>query len=110
MEQPPPSSAASTMFAVNNITTYRPPVRPPNETRTGVVPHPSQGGNAYSPEFCDQVISIWKNGGDLRSPMLEQLRQQRKFPHIVTCINWIPQFIDEGHTRCKRLTGNRISQ
>jgi hypothetical protein len=110
MEQPPPSSAASTMFAVNNITTYRPPVRPPIGTRTGVVPHPSQGGNAYSPEFCDQVISIWKNGGDLRSPMLEQLRQQRKFPHIVTCINWIPQFIDEGHTRCKRLTGNRISQ
>ena len=88
-EQPPPPYAASTMFAVNNTTTYRPPVRPPNETRTGVVPHPSQGGNAYAPEFCDQVISIWQNGGDLRSPMLEQLRQQRKFPHIVTCNNWI---------------------
>jgi hypothetical protein len=26
MEQPPPPSAASTMFAVNNITTYRPPL------------------------------------------------------------------------------------
>jgi hypothetical protein len=56
------------MFAVNNVTTYRPPVRPPNGTRTGVVPHPSQGGNVYAPEFRDQVISIWQNGGNLRSP------------------------------------------
>ena len=62
------------MFAVNNITTYRPPVRSPNETRTRVVPHPSQGGNAYAPEVpevCNQVISVWQNGGDLRSLMLE---------------------------------------
>ncbi len=42
--------------------------------------------------------------------MLEQLRQQRKFPHIVTCNRWIRQFVDEGHTRCKLPTGNRISQ
>ena len=102
----------TTMFAVNNITTYRPPVRPPNETRTRVVPHPSQGGNAYAPEVPevrDQVISVWQNGGDLRSPMLEQLRQERKFPHMVTCNKWIRQFVDEGHTRCKGPTGNHIS-
>ncbi len=84
------------MFAVNNITTYHPLVRPPNGTRTRVVPHPSQGGNAYAPEFRDQVIYIWQNGDDLRSPMLEQLRQQRKFPHIVTSNKWIRQFGDEG--------------
>ena len=65
------------MFAVNNITTYCPPVRPPNGIRTGVVPHPSQGGNANATEFRDQVISIWQNAGDLRSTMLEQLWQQR---------------------------------
>ena len=100
------------MFVVNNITTYRPPVRPPNETRTRVVPHPSQGGNAYAPEVPevrDQVISEWQNEGDLRSLMLEQLRQERKFPHMVTCNTWIRQFVDEGHTHCKRPTGNRIS-
>jgi hypothetical protein len=56
------------------------------------------------------VISIWQNGGDLRSPVLEQLQQQRKFPHIVTCKRWIRQFVHKGHTRCKRPTGNRISQ
>jgi hypothetical protein len=98
------------MLAVNDITTYHPPVRPPNITRTGVIPHPSLGGNAYAPEFCDQVIPIWQNGGDLRSPVLEQLRQQRKFPLIVTCNRWIQQFVDEGHTRCKQPTGNHISQ
>ena len=109
-EQPPPPSAASTMFAVNNITTYRHPVHPLNGTRTGVVPHPSQEGDAYAHEFPDQVISIWQNGGDLRSPVLDQRRQQRKFPHISTCNNWIQQLGVEGHTCCKRLTGNRIFQ
>ena len=42
--------------------------------------------------------------------MLEQLRQQRKFPHITTCNRWIRQYIDEGHTLCMRPTGNHISQ
>ena len=42
--------------------------------------------------------------------MLDQLWQQRRFPHISTCNNWIRQFVGEGHTRCKRPTGNRISQ
>ncbi len=42
--------------------------------------------------------------------MLEQLWQQRKFPHIVTCRRWIRQFVDKGHTCCKRPTGNCISQ
>ena len=42
--------------------------------------------------------------------MLEQLRQQRKFPHINTCNTWIRQYIGEGHTRCMRPTGNHISQ
>ncbi len=46
----------------------------------------------------------------MRSPVLEQLRQQRKFPHIITCNRWILQFVDEGHTHCKRLTRNCISQ
>ena len=42
--------------------------------------------------------------------MLEQLRLQRKFPCLATCDRWIIQFNEEGHTRCKRPTGNHISQ
>ncbi len=106
----PLTTSLPTMFAENIISVSRPPVRPPNGTRTNTVPHPSQEGKAYAPEVRDQVISIWQNGGDLRSPMLDQLPQQRKFPHIVTCGRWIAQFNEEGHTRCKRPTGNRISQ
>ena len=98
------------MFAENIITVSRPPVRPPNGTRTDTVPHPSQGGKAYAPEVRDQVISMWQNGGDLMSPELQVLRQQRKFPSFATCDRWIRQFNEEGHTRCKRPTGNRISQ
>jgi len=98
------------MIVVNNITTYRPPVHPPNGTRKGLRIHPSQGGNAYAPEFRDQVISTWQNGGDLRSPVLEQLWQQRTFLHINTCNRWIRQYNGEDHTRCMRPTGNHISQ
>jgi hypothetical protein len=53
---------------------------------------------------------MWQNGGDLMSPELQVLRQQRKFPSFATCNRWIRQFNEEGHTRCKRPTGNRISQ
>mgnify|MGYP006211949657 FL=1 len=42
--------------------------------------------------------------------MLDQLWQQRRFPHISTCNSWIRQFVGEGHTRCMRPTGNHISQ
>ncbi len=44
------------------------------------------------------------------SPELQVLWQQRKFPCFATCDRWIRQFNEEGHTRCKRPTGNRISQ
>ena len=97
------------MFAENNIVIRRPPVRPPNGTRVDSVPHPSRGGNAYSPEVREQVISLWQNGNDLRAPWLEELREQKLFPCMKTCNRWIQQFLGEGHTRRKRRTGNIIS-
>ena len=39
------------MFADKDIVIHRPPVRPPNGTRTEEKPHPSRGGNAYPPEM-----------------------------------------------------------
>jgi hypothetical protein len=53
---------------------------------------------------------MWQNGGDLISPELQELRQHRKFPSFATCNRWIRQFNEEGHTWCKRPTGNHISQ
>jgi len=97
------------MFAVNNFIINRPPVRPPNGTRTGEKPHPSRGGNAYAPKVRDLVISMWENGANLDVPWLQQLRAQRLFPHRATCYRWIRQHLREGHPRRKRPTGNRIS-
>ena len=38
------------MFANKDIVVKRPAMRPPNGTRPASSPHPSRGGNAYSPE------------------------------------------------------------
>ena len=99
------------MFAKHNIVTHRPPVRPPNGTRTEEKPHPSLGGNVYPPKMRDQVISLWENGADLQnSPWLADLREQKKFSCWRTCQRWIELFNSEGHTLRKRATGNRISE
>ncbi len=98
------------MIVANNIATYCPPVCPPNGTRVDSVPHPSRGGSAYSPEVQEQVISLWQNGNNLQAPWIEELREQKLFPHCATCSCWIAQFNGEGHTCCKGPTGNRISK
>jgi hypothetical protein len=99
------------MFVVNNIVTHRPPIRPPNGTRTEEKPHPSRGGNAYPPEMRDQVLSLWENGVDLqRSPWIAELRDERQFPCWKTCKRWIELYNSEGHSLRKRATGNRISE
>jgi hypothetical protein len=98
------------MFAENNIITRRQPVHPPNGTRPGSAPHPSQGeSSGYSQDLCNQVITLWMNGDDLMDPWIEQLQFQRKFPCYQTCRRWISQYIDDGNTPCKRPTGNQFS-
>ena len=70
----PTAICQSNMFAVNNIVTQRPPVRPPNGTRPASAPHPSEGGSrGYVQEMRDQVIS-------LNAVWIELLRHQKKFP------------------------------
>lgn len=97
------------MFAVKDIVIHRPPVRPPNGTRTKEKPHPSRGGNPYPPEMRDQVISLWQNGVDLHnSPWVAELRDQKLFPCWKTCRRWIQSFNNEVTTLCKRATGNRF--
>jgi hypothetical protein len=99
------------MFAEINIITRRPPVRPPNGTRPGSVPHPSRGGSTgYSQDLRNQVITLWMNGDDLMDPWIKQLRFQRKFPCYQTCRRWISQYIDDGNTCRKMSTGNRFSE
>jgi hypothetical protein len=99
------------MFAVDNIVTRRPPVRPPNGTRPASAPHPSEGGSrGYAQEMRDQVILLWMNGEDLNAMWIELLRHQRKFPCLRTCRRWIRQYQGEGHTRHMRPTGNCFSE
>ena len=97
------------MFANKDIVVKRPAVRPPNGTRPASSPHPSRGGNAYSPEVRDQVIVMWQNGTLENNPTIIQLRMQHKFPCLRICSRWIRQFQAEGNTRAKRRTGNRHS-
>jgi len=99
------------MFAVNNIVTRRPPVRPPNGTRPASAPNPSEGGSrGYAQEMRDQVISLWMNGEDLNALWIELLRHQKKFPCLQTCRRRIRQYQGEGHSRRRRPTGNRFSE
>jgi hypothetical protein len=71
-------------------------VRLPSGTRVVEGKHRSQGGNPYPVELRQIVISMWKNGEDLRAPRLMQLRHQRKFPSLSTCERWIHQYQAEG--------------
>ncbi len=53
---------------------------------------------------------MWLNGEDLRSPALDLLRQQKKFPSLETCKVWIRQFTTHGHIDPKRATGNHRAE
>jgi len=97
------------MFANKDIVVKRPAVRPPNGTSPASSPHPSRGGNVYSPEVRGQVIAMWQNGTLENNPAIIQLRMQHKFPCKKTCLEWIQQHQTDGNTRGKRRTGNRHS-
>ena len=58
----------------------------------------------------DQIISLLMNGEDLNAVWIELLRHQRKFPCLRTCRWWIRQYQGEGHSRCRRPTGNHFSK
>lgn len=91
-------------------------VRLPNGVRRPPTKHASRGGNPYPDEMRQQVLAMWQNGGGvnggydaLDTPQLQQLRLQKKFPHLDTCKRWIRIHQQEGHVRPKRATGNAFS-
>ncbi|KAL7526315.1 hypothetical protein ACHAXR_001422 [Thalassiosira sp. AJA248-18] len=92
-------------------------VRVPNGTRIGDTRHASAGGRPYPKETREMVIQMWtdavgNHGGltALRTPQLDALRANRKFPHLDTCKRWIRIHNTEGHVRPKRHTGNNHSE
>ena len=92
-------------------------IRLPNGTRRPDLHHASKGGHPYPKEIREQVIGIWQiaGGGDaglaaLKTPPIQALRAQGKFPHINTCKRWIVIFQDEDHVQPKRHTGNNYSK
>ena len=86
-------------------------MRPPLGTRVDSRPHPSRGGNPYSQDLREQVITMWMNSDDiLDDPWLAPLRHQHKFPSRDTCKRWIQHFQTEGNILPKQATGNNFSQ
>ena len=87
-------------------------IRLPNGVRVVRTPHASRGGNPYPPEVREQVLLMYQTGGieSLQTPHLNQLRLQRKFPHIDTCKRWIRLHEETGHVLPKRATGNSHSE
>jgi hypothetical protein len=49
-------------------------------------PHASQGGRAYPKEVREMVIQMMSTGGitAVKTPVVNQLRQQKKFPSLQT--------------------------
>jgi len=69
-------------------------------------PHPSWGGNAYSLDTREEVVTRYLLGLPLETPELEALREVYAYPCLQTCLNWIEQFRQLGHWRPKRANGN----
>ncbi len=85
-------------------------VCPPDGSHITPYPHPSQGGHAYRNDIQQTVLTMWLNREDLGSLALDLLYQQKKFPCVATCKNWICQFISHGHVNQKRETGNHLAE
>jgi hypothetical protein len=86
--------------------------QPSNGTRVTNHRHASDGGRAYPKEMREQVIAMYLQGGldALKTPTIQQLRANQKFPHIDTCKRWIHLYHTEGHVLPKRHTGNAQSE
>lgn len=86
-------------------------IRLPNGIFVPERPHASRGGKPYPQEMREQVIAMHQSGGmeALKTDMINNLRAQRKFPHLDTCKRWIRQHQTVGHVLPKRHTGNHHS-
>lgn len=72
--------------------------------------HPSRGGNAYSDEFRDEVITRYQLGLPLDTPELNALRQLKKYPCLRSCRRYINKFNTFGHARALERSGNHEAE
>ena len=56
------------------------------------------------------VLEMHLSGEDLEAPWVERLRDQWKFPALITCQRWIDIFYETGDICPKRATGNKYSK
>ena len=96
---------------MNNQLELDPRLRAPNGTRRPPPSsHPSHGGNAYSDDIRQQVLEMYLQGQDFDSSKKNALRDQWKFPALITCQRWIDTFYETGDICPKRATGNNYSE
>ena len=78
-----------------------------NGMRPVSAPRPSEGDRrGYAQEMRDQVISLWMNEEDLNAVWIAP----EKFPCLQTCRRWIRLYQGEGHSCCRRPTGDHFSE
>ena len=84
-------------------------MRRPLGTYTREGKHPSRGGNPYSQDMHEEVITQHQLGLPIVTPELTALRQQYQYPSEWTCRWYIRQFNASGHARPKYATGNHMA-
>ena len=81
--------------------------RPPLQTRTAAVPHPSGPGrgNGYTQLFCQMVMAI-RQMGESHNPIFNLLRIAHVYPSLQTEWRWFHLYNQLGHYCQCRQTGN----
>ena len=86
------------------------PLRQPLGTFTEAGHHPSRGGNPYSDDFRNDVVTRYQLGIPLDTPTLKALRDEHAYPHLDTCMRYLNQYQDVGHVQPKMATGNHSAE
>jgi hypothetical protein len=71
-----------------------------NNTFVGEKKHPSRGGNPYSQDMRDLVITRYQLGLPLVSPDLDELNQEYQYPSVVVSAVY-PAVYPEGSCSTK---------
>ena len=87
----------------------RPQLRRPLGTYTREAQHPSRGGNPYTQDMREEVITRHQLGLPIVTPEIMALCQQYQYPSEWTCRRYIRQFNASGHARPKYATGNHMA-
>ena len=82
----------------------------PRGTYTEGGPHPSNGGNPYSDDYRQDVITRWLMGLSLDSDELNALRDVYTYPSLQTCERYIERWWDYDHVQPMRATGNHPAE